>query len=72
MSQTVTRLHFTPTQSGWQERLTHAWQRLRAGWRDAAARRRLGMLDDRMLSDIGVSRAQAQFVAEAPIWDFHR
>ncbi len=43
---------------------------LRRAWalanRDAASRRNLQVLDDRMLSDIGVSRAQAK--SEAHRW----
>jgi uncharacterized protein YjiS (DUF1127 family) len=43
---------------------------LRQAWkvasRDAASRRNLSILDDRMLSDIGVSQAQARF--EAARW----
>ena len=42
-------------------------QSLRRAWRlahrDAASRRNLRVMDDRMLSDIGVSRAQAKFEA---------
>ena len=72
MSQTVIKLRFSPARPHWQDRLAHAWSALRAMQRAAATRRQLGALDDRALSDIGVSRAQAQFLAEAPVWDFHR
>ena len=72
MSQTVIKLHFTPSRTTVKDRLAHVWQGVRAAYQDAATRRQLGTLDDRALSDIGISRAQAQFVAEAPIWDLHR
>jgi uncharacterized protein YjiS (DUF1127 family) len=32
-------------------------------------RQRLGDLDDRMLQDLGISRAQAEYEASRPIWD---
>lgn len=42
-------------------------QSLRRAWRlasrDAVSRRNLRVMDDRMLSDIGISRAQAKFEA---------
>ncbi len=72
MSQTVIKLHFTPSRAALQARLAHAWQAMRAAYRTPSTRRQLAMLDDRALSDIGISRAQAQFVAEAPVWDIHR
>ncbi len=72
MSQTVIKLHFTPTQASLRERLVSAWARLRTSLHEAATRRQLGRLDDRALSDIGISRAQANFMAETPIWDLHR
>lgn len=36
--------------------------------RDETSRRNLRVLDDRMLADIGVSRAQAQFEANRAPW----
>ena len=72
MSQTFVKLHFTPAQSSWRDRFGRIWQLMRAKYEAAATRRLLGTLDDRALSDIGISRAQAQFVAEAPLWDVHR
>ena len=72
MSQTVTKLYFTPRHSGLRALLAHAWEALRTAHREASTRRQLAMLDDRALSDIGISRAQAQFIAEPPIWDIHR
>ena len=72
MSQTVVKLHFAPRRIGFQARLALAWQSVRHAYRDASTRRQLAMLDDRALSDIGISRAQAQFIAESPVWDIHR
>lgn len=72
MSHTVTKLHFNAPSIGSQPGLMRAVAWLRAVRQDAATRRLLGTLDDRALSDIGVSRAQAQFEAESPVWDFHR
>jgi uncharacterized protein YjiS (DUF1127 family) len=48
-------------------------RRLRDGMRHATAiragQRNLAVMDDRMLSDLGISRAQAAFVAgHAPWW----
>lgn len=37
-------------------------------WRNYVTRRHLAELDDRMLQDLGISRAQAQFEANRPIW----
>jgi uncharacterized protein YjiS (DUF1127 family) len=37
-------------------------------WRNFTTRRQLGELDDRMLQDLGISRAQAQFEANRPLW----
>ncbi len=49
--------------------------RLAAGWRAMAraierraSRRNLAELDDRMLKDLGISRAQAEFEASRPVW----
>ena len=72
MSQTVVKLHFTPTRLSLRDRLAMAWQAVGAALQEQATRRHLAMLDDRALSDIGISRAQAQFVAEAPVWDVLR
>jgi uncharacterized protein YjiS (DUF1127 family) len=72
MSQTVVKLRFSPARPLWQDRLVHAWTAIRTSWKQAATRRQLANLDDRALSDIGISRAQAQFLAESPVWDLHR
>ncbi len=76
MSQTIIRFRPAAAQPRWQDRVSRAWQRLAAARADAVTRRRLAALDDRELKDIGLSRAQAQFEAERPIWElvpfFHR
>ncbi len=38
-------------------------------YKDAVTRRALAALDDRALSDIGISRAQAQFQSERAVWE---
>lgn len=43
-----------------------AW--LRAWRRRAKDRSALAALDDRMLADIGISRAEAEFLANKPFW----
>ncbi len=72
MSQTLGKLHFVPTRTSWRATIAHAWHAARAARQDAVTRRQLASLDDRGLSDIGISRAQAQFLAEAPVWDVLR
>ena len=42
---------------------------LAAMWRAATTRRMLAEMDDRMLADIGISRAQAAFEADRLPWD---
>lgn len=37
-------------------------------WRNYITRRQLAELDDRMLQDLGISRAQALFEADKPLW----
>jgi uncharacterized protein YjiS (DUF1127 family) len=40
-----------------------------AAWRRRARdRERLAKLDNRMLADIGVSRAEAEFLSNKPVW----
>jgi uncharacterized protein YjiS (DUF1127 family) len=41
---------------------------LARAWRNFTTRRDLAGLDDRMLKDLGISRAQAHFEANRPIW----
>ena len=49
-----------------------AWRRFRRAYavalRDEISRRNLRRLDDHMLADIGISRAQAQFEADRVPW----
>ncbi len=56
--------------------LQRAWAGVRANLRRAervvASRRNLRRLDDRMLSDIGISHAQAEFEAERMPWQLLR
>ena len=42
--------------------------RLVRAWRNFTTRRHLADMDDRMLQDLGISRAQAHFEANRPIW----
>ena len=42
---------------------------LAAMWRAITTRRMLAEMDDRMLADIGISRAQAAFEADRLPWD---
>lgn len=41
---------------------------LRQWRRRARDRAQLAALDDRMLADIGISRAEAEFLADKPFW----
>jgi uncharacterized protein YjiS (DUF1127 family) len=49
-----------------------AWPRLRDLLALHGQRRALAGLDDRMLADIGLTRAQAQAEAGRPVWDAPR
>ena len=56
---------------GWHRarRLIVACARLVATWRDRAHQRRvLAAMDDRLLSDIGVTRTEAEREAGKPFW----
>ena len=72
MSQTIIQFPASQARPSVQHALVQLWHAARAAMQDARTRRQLGQLDDRALADIGISRAQAQFVAEAPIWDMLR
>jgi uncharacterized protein YjiS (DUF1127 family) len=52
--------------------LGHAAAGLRAKFREwrrrAGDRSELARLDDRMLADIGISRAEAEFLSSKPFW----
>jgi uncharacterized protein YjiS (DUF1127 family) len=54
------------------DRASNLVARLVAGlheWRRRARdRARLAALDDRMLADIGITRAEAQFLGDKPVW----
>lgn len=41
---------------------------LARAWRIISTRQGLAEMDDRMLKDLGVSRAQAQFEISRPVW----
>jgi uncharacterized protein YjiS (DUF1127 family) len=41
---------------------------LARAWRNFTTRRDLAEMDDRMLKDLGISRAQAHFEANRSIW----
>lgn len=43
-------------------------QMVAAVWRVVSTRHGLAELDDRMLQDLGISRAQAQFEVSRPWW----
>jgi len=49
-----------------------AWRRFKRAYavalREETSRRNLRVMDDRMLSDIGISRAQARFEADRKPW----
>ena len=69
MSQTVIRFRAAPVRPRWRDRALLLWRRVLAARAEAATRRQLAALDDRALSDVGISRAQAQFEAERPVWE---
>lgn len=41
---------------------------LASAWRVVSTRQALSDMDDRMLQDLGISRAQAQFEVSRPVW----
>jgi uncharacterized protein YjiS (DUF1127 family) len=41
-------------------------------WRVVTTRQALAEMDDRMLKDLGISRAQAQFEISRPVWKLFR
>ena len=43
-------------------------ERLARAWRNFTTRRDLAEMDERMLKDLGISRAQAHFEANQSIW----
>ncbi|MBF7729241.1 DUF1127 domain-containing protein [Pseudomonas sp. N040] len=49
--------------------LRAAYRQLRRWWQLSEQRRRLALLDERALHDIGLSRADAMQESERPFWD---
>jgi uncharacterized protein YjiS (DUF1127 family) len=47
-------------------------QLLAHAWRVVSTRQGLAEMDDRMLQDLGISRAQAQFELAKPVWNIFR
>lgn len=45
------------------------WWQLQRWWQLAEQRRKLALLDDRALHDLGLSRADALQESERPFWD---
>lgn len=52
-----------------QSLLQRAWTGMHQAFAAHETRRLLAQMDDRGLSDIGVSRAEAGYEADRPIWD---
>jgi len=50
-------------------RLASVWHAMGRAITLRSSRRDLAELDDRMLKDLGISRAQAQFEANRPVWE---
>jgi uncharacterized protein YjiS (DUF1127 family) len=50
--------------------IARSWHAVRAVARSLRTRQRLLDMDDRMLADLGISRAQAQFELSRSPWDF--
>ena len=46
----------------------HVWARFREWRRRARDRASLAALDDRMLADIGITRADAEYLSNKPFW----
>jgi uncharacterized protein YjiS (DUF1127 family) len=69
MSQTIVHLRATQVPSRQQSYLARLWQYITIAHAASVTRGLLADLDDRALSDIGISRAQAQFDAERPVWE---
>ncbi|HEY0419131.1 MAG TPA: DUF1127 domain-containing protein [Acetobacteraceae bacterium] len=76
MSATIHVLPFTRGRASLAARLQMAMTRIRRRWHEAqrvvASRRNLARLDSRMLSDLGISQAQAQFEASRAPWQLDR
>jgi uncharacterized protein YjiS (DUF1127 family) len=61
------RTQAAPAHGGIGSRLARAWHAWRMSRRVADAGRYLTEMDDHMLHDIGISRAQASFMASRPL-----
>ncbi len=69
MSQVIVHLRRMPAREQAAGRLSTIQRTLVRLYKDAITRRALASLDDRALSDIGISRAQAQFESERAVWE---
>lgn len=56
------------TRSILRSRLRARWRRLRRAWRSRRELRQLDDLDDRLLRDVGVDRAELRRVLASPFW----
>ena len=50
-------------------RLANVWVQLQRGWELAEQRRKLALLDEQALHDLGLSRADVQRECARPFWD---
>jgi uncharacterized protein YjiS (DUF1127 family) len=64
----VRREHATRTRRTGHARRPPIFAKLRLWRRRAKERAELASLDDRMLADIGIGRAEAQFLSDKPFW----
>ena len=62
------RLSYVDVSAPWRI-LRHCFERVRAMRRAVSERRALAMMDGRMLSDIGLSRAEAEAEINRKPWD---
>ena len=57
-----------PRRSGRDEANTAWWTWVREAWRRRRSRTYVTQLDDHMLKDIGITRAEAEWEANKPFW----
>ena len=69
MSHVIVHLRRMPARMPAPSRWSMIQRYFASRYKDAATRRALASLDDRALSDIGISRAQAQFESERAGWE---
>ena len=69
MSQVIVRLRPMPARPEATSLLSTVRHYFKSIYKDAITRRALASLDDRALSDIGISHAQAQFESERAVWE---